>query len=189
MWPGLSRPALPWPAPEPVGPDPSLGACHGRVRGCVTPPAAQPHPNPCARLCTSCALPVACGEGEAGVRGGRAGSPPDEGAEGLEGSRVSCQPVIQLQTPILNETFGEMDTRAHSPGVGRRGGAAGGEGVMEGGHPQPPRQEEPGRPCPFSRPSSEAGQGSGRHISLRARPHPFSRQGQGADKVHSRRKI
>ena len=40
-----------------------------------------------------------------------AGSPPDEGAEGLEGVRVSRQPVVWLQTSVLRETLGDTDTR------------------------------------------------------------------------------
>lgn len=112
-----------WPAPELAGPDLGVGASHGRVRSWVPPPAARLHPDPRAPLCTRCALPAARG---VGACGGRAGSPPDEGAECLEGSRVSCQPVIQLQTPVLNETFGEMDTSNWQTGRSRWGSSGGG---------------------------------------------------------------
>lgn len=72
-----------------------------------------------------------------------------------------------------------------TPATGRQEGAAEGAVGMEGGSPPPPAQEGPGGLGPLSRPSSEAGQGGGRHISLGARSHPFSHQGQGVDRVCS----
>lgn len=73
-----------------------------------------------------------------------AGLPPCEGPEGREGSRVSRQPLIQLQTSDIHETLERRASGFYFPGVSTSRVAAGQRAVREVPCPQ---QEGP---CGFS---------------------------------------
>lgn len=150
------------------------------ARSRVTPLQAWLHP---ARLLASGSRGSALGAQEAapGSRLGRTcrgltGLPPCRGAEGLEGSRVSRQPLVQLRTSVFHETFREMGTRTALARCGHKGRGCRWVG-QEGGHQSHSRRVPAASlspvPHPLSNSLCEAGQGSDRPIKPQDRASPL----------------
>lgn len=100
---------------------------HKGARSCITPPHLQAWPSAAGALPWGCKRQLP----------GPSGLPPCQGAEGLEGSHVSRQPLVPLRASVLLETFGETGTGTTLAGCGRHkgGGRRSGAVVRGGAHP------------------------------------------------------